>query len=103
MTIHVGSRLTGPSQTTSLSPNETVRDRNLPSPLSRLLLQIILITVVARVCGSLVSKIGQPRVIGEMIAGILLGPSFLGFFSPATAFPVLARIVQERNMTLLPW
>jgi Kef-type K+ transport system membrane component KefB len=58
--------------------------KNLKSPLSRLLIQIILITVVARVSGALVLKIGQPRVIGEMIAGILLGPSFLGFFSPVT-------------------
>jgi Kef-type K+ transport system membrane component KefB len=97
VTIHVGSGLTGGSQTTLLPPNEAPHEtiqagnaildgfhRNLQSPLSRLLLQIILITVVARVFGTLVSKAGQPRVIGEMIAGILLGPSFLGFFSPAT-------------------
>jgi Kef-type K+ transport system membrane component KefB len=28
-------------------------------------------------------RIGQPQVIGEMIAGILLGPSFLGQIAPA--------------------
>lgn len=84
LTIHVGSGLTGSSQSTSLPPNEAPHETIQGGALSLLLVQIILITVVARVCGSLVLKIGQPRVIGEMIAGILLGPSFLGFFSPAT-------------------
>ncbi len=56
---------------------------NLRQPLGVLLLQLILIIVAARLLGSLSLKIGQPRVIGEMVAGILLGPSFLGYFSPA--------------------
>jgi len=56
----------------------------LHGPLSILLLQIIIIILAARVVGDLFVKIGQPAVIGEMIAGILLGPSVLGFFSPAT-------------------
>jgi Kef-type K+ transport system membrane component KefB len=106
VTIHVGSGLTNSSQTTLLPPNDSLH-RNLQSPLSRLLLQIILITVVARVCGSLVLKIGQPRVIGEMIAGILLGPSFLGFFSPAameTFFPASSmeslRMLSELGVVL---
>jgi Kef-type K+ transport system membrane component KefB len=43
-----------------------------------LLLQIAVILVMARVCGLLVRLAGQPQVIGEMLAGILLGPSVLG-------------------------
>lgn len=43
-----------------------------------LLVQIIVILVAARVTGALVRRLGQPQVVGEMIAGIALGPSLLG-------------------------
>jgi Kef-type K+ transport system membrane component KefB len=55
---------------------------NLTHPLAILLLQIITIIVTARVFGFLFKKIGQPTVIGEIIAGIFLGPSFIGMFFP---------------------
>jgi Kef-type K+ transport system membrane component KefB len=57
---------------------------NLREPISILLLQIIVIIVAAKIIGSIFLKIGQPAVIGEMVAGILLGPSVLGVLSPAT-------------------
>ena len=41
-------------------------------------LDIGIILVVARVVGSLFRRIGQPRVVGEIVAGILLGPTLLG-------------------------
>ena len=47
-----------------------------------LLLQIGVILVVARVVGWLFRKIHQPQVMGEMVAGILLGPSLLGWVAP---------------------
>ncbi|RPI56024.1 MAG: cation:proton antiporter [Acidobacteria bacterium] len=47
------------------------------------LLQLGIILLACRLVGSLMVRIGQPRVIGEMIAGILLGPSLLGLFAPA--------------------
>lgn len=55
---------------------------NLVYPLSILLLQIIAIILVARVFGLLFRKIGQPTVIGEIVAGIVLGPSLMGSFFP---------------------
>jgi Kef-type K+ transport system membrane component KefB len=55
---------------------------NVTHPLAILLLQIITIIVVARLFGFLFKKIGQPTVIGEIIAGIFLGPSFIGMFFP---------------------
>jgi Kef-type K+ transport system membrane component KefB len=55
---------------------------NVTHPLAILLLQIITIIVVARIFGFLFKKIGQPTVIGEIIAGIFLGPSFIGMFFP---------------------
>lgn len=47
-----------------------------------LILQIGTILIVARLVGWLFSKLHQPRVVGEMLAGILLGPSLLGWLAP---------------------
>ena len=57
---------------------------NAKHPLSILFMQIMVILISSRVMGILMRKIGQPSVIGEIIAGILLGPSLLGFFFPDT-------------------
>jgi Kef-type K+ transport system membrane component KefB len=56
--------------------------QNLQHPLAILLAQIITIIVVARFFGWVFRKIGQPSVIGEIIAGIVLGPSLLGLYFP---------------------
>ena len=55
---------------------------NLQHPLSILLLQVIVIVVVARLVGLLFLRMGQPAVVGEMAAGIILGPSLLGALFP---------------------
>lgn len=55
---------------------------NLGHPLAILLAQIITIILVARFFGWIFRKIGQPSVIGEMIAGIVLGPSLVGMYFP---------------------
>lgn len=47
-----------------------------------LLLQIIVILLFVRLFGWICQKIGQPTVIGEILAGIVLGPSVLGLFFP---------------------
>jgi Kef-type K+ transport system membrane component KefB len=57
---------------------------NLRHPVGVLLLQIIAVLLSARLLGLLFRRLRQPTVIGEMIAGILLGPSLLGAISPAT-------------------
>jgi hypothetical protein len=46
--------------------------------LQTLLLQVAIIPLLARLIARLMRLIGQPQVIGEMVAGILLGPSLLG-------------------------
>ena len=55
---------------------------NLTHPLAILLAQIVTIILVARFFGLICKKIGQPSVIGEIIAGIVLGPSFFGSYLP---------------------
>lgn len=52
-------------------------------PLSRLFVQLLVIIAAARLAGSAFTRIGLPAVVGEMTAGILLGPSLLGHLSPA--------------------
>jgi Kef-type K+ transport system membrane component KefB len=55
---------------------------NIKHPISLLLLQIIVILAISRIFGILFSKIGQPSVVGEIVAGIVLGPSVMGLFFP---------------------
>jgi Kef-type K+ transport system membrane component KefB len=51
--------------------------------LPTLFLQIMVVLIAARVVGHLFRKMGQPQVVGEMFAGILLGPSLFGWLMPA--------------------
>ena len=68
-----------------------VRSVSVPLPtLSLLLAQLGVILLACRVAGAAVRRIGQPAVVGEMLAGILLGPSLLGWMAPewsAALFP----------------
>jgi Kef-type K+ transport system membrane component KefB len=48
-----------------------------------LLAQVAVVIAVARIFGFLLHRIGQPQVIGEMLAGLALGPSFFGWAWPA--------------------
>src|SRR5919204_6040999 len=59
-------------------------------PLLTIILQIGVILVAARAVGWLCRRLRQPQVVGEMAAGILLGPSLLGWVAPgvsAAIFP----------------
>lgn len=57
--------------------------RNLEVPMVGLIVQVLVILLFSRVCAYLLRFIGQPQVVGEMIAGILLGKSVFGYFWPA--------------------
>jgi Kef-type K+ transport system membrane component KefB len=58
--------------------------KNLQQPLGVLLLQVIVVLASARAAGALFHRLFRLRVVGEIIAGILLGPSLLGMLSPNT-------------------
>lgn len=73
---------------------------NLHHPLSILLIQIIAVLLTVRVFGFLFKYIGQPGVIGEIVAGIVLGPSLLGYFFP-DAFQFLFPTESLTNLGLL--
>lgn len=57
--------------------------QNIGHSLPILLAQIVTIILVARILGWIFKKIGQPTVIGEILAGIVLGPSLIGMYFPA--------------------
>ncbi len=56
--------------------------KNVNEPLAILILQFIVILSVTRFFGFICLKISQPSVIGQIAAGIVLGPSLLGYFYP---------------------
>ena len=66
------------------------------------LLQILVIVICGRALAALLKHFGQPPVIGEIAAGILLGPSFFGHFFPgafgqlfpASSIPALQTLSQ---------
>ena len=60
----------------------SVLRQNIEAPLGRLLLQFIVILLATQVVGAIFRMFGQPAVIGEMTAGILLGPTLLGWLWP---------------------
>ena len=69
-------------------------------------LSIAIVLIVARLFGAVATRIGQPRVMGEVIAGLCLGPSLLGALSPnleATFFPsdVLPALGVVANLGLI--
>jgi Kef-type K+ transport system membrane component KefB len=57
-------------------------------PVDLLLLDIAIIVLAARLAGSLLRMLGQPPVIGEIMAGVLLGPTVLGHIAGHRLFPV---------------
>ena len=56
--------------------------RNVTDALSRLFLQLFVIIAVCAIVGWLFTRCGQPAVVGEMMAGIFLGPSLFGLLAP---------------------
>lgn len=73
----------GTNTPNSLSAFTESFSHNLSEPLTILLLQIIVIITFAHLFGFLFKKIGQPAVIGEIVAGIILGPSLIGAYLPS--------------------
>jgi Kef-type K+ transport system membrane component KefB len=61
-------------------------------PASDVFIQIAVILVTARVFAEIASHLGAPSVIGELVAGVILGPSVLGWLEPTEILRLLAEI-----------
>ncbi len=66
---------------------------NVTGPLltAYVLLVVFLIVILARILGSIMLKLNQPRVVGEILAGLLLGPTLLGDTLSRVIAPLEAR------------
>jgi Kef-type K+ transport system membrane component KefB len=81
-----GGLLIAPNQPQQLQGTITI-PTEARGVLTHVLLALVVVIAFARTLGLLFQRLNQPQVIGEMIGGILLGPSFLGHFSlPTFAF-----------------
>jgi Kef-type K+ transport system membrane component KefB len=78
------------------------------SLLFSVLFQLIVMIGAARLLNSLACRLGQPGVIGEILAGLALGPSFFGYFFPSEAVALFGLkasppivIISQIGLTLL--
>jgi Kef-type K+ transport system membrane component KefB len=78
----VGRSLKGPA---ALSVEPAVAPVGTPNALASVLIALIAVMTTGRLLGLLLRFVGQPPVIGEVVGGILLGPSLLGRIWPAAA------------------
>jgi len=70
------------------------------SPLVTALLAVAVVISVAQLMGQLADRLGQPRVLGDIVGGILLGPSLLGALQPQLSGWLFAPAVRSQ-LTLL--
>lgn len=60
--------------------------------------EVALLLLVARACAEGAKRVGLPAVVGELISGILLGPSVLGHFAPASFAALFPRAAEQRSL-----
>ena len=89
--LRLGGALPAPGGGAIAAGKATATSHAAVAPdLTRLFVQLLVIIIVSRLTGWLFTKMGQPSVVGEMAAGILLGPSLFGLLAPdvfASVFP----------------
>jgi Kef-type K+ transport system membrane component KefB len=64
-----------------------------------LLITLVALLAAAKALGSIAQRFGQPAVVGELIAGVLLGTSFLGLVDPAN--PIIQSLAELGVLVLL--
>ncbi|HJZ83942.1 MAG TPA: cation:proton antiporter [Polyangia bacterium] len=85
---HVGEQLQAPAPAPGSGFGSAISLGQV-NALMHVLLALVVVIVMARAVGSLFARLHQPPVIGEILAGIMLGPSVLGRLSPAASAFVL--------------
>jgi Kef-type K+ transport system membrane component KefB len=69
--------------------------------LGSLAVALLLLVLGANLLGQLFARLRQPKVVGEILAGVLLGPSLLGRFAPGTAAQLFGAGAQDPSTTVL--
>ena len=62
------------------------------------LVQIVVLILLGRVLGEIMQRIGQPSVMGQLLAGLILGPSFLGAFWPDLQHALFPPSHEQKSM-----
>ena len=60
--------------------------------------ELALLLVVGRLMGEVAQRIGQPSVMGQLIGGLLLGPSFFGLVWPAAQHAIFPADPTQKSM-----
>jgi hypothetical protein len=60
--------------------------------------QILLLIAIGRGLGEVMQRIGQPSVIGELLAGLLLGPSVFGLLWPAAQSAIFPPALEQKAL-----
>jgi Kef-type K+ transport system membrane component KefB len=71
------------------------------SPLALLLLQVAVILAISRAMGLLFARFRQPQTIGEIVAGLMLGPSLLGWAWPSASHALFGDAASLGTLGLL--
>ena len=88
-----GLRLLAPPASHPPGIVETPPLAETPSLLLHVLLALLIIVIAARILGAIFRWLHQPQVMGEVIAGLLLGPSFLGWLAPQVSSQLLPPVI----------
>ncbi len=68
------------------------------SPVEVFFAQVVLLIVVGRLLGECMQRLGQPAVIGQLLAGIILGPSVFGAIAPESQQAIFPAHSSDRQM-----
>src|SRR5919201_562549 len=71
----------------------------MPPDFTHLLAVLVALILATKVLGELAQRVGQPSVLGELLAGVLLGRSLLGVLDPAD--PVITAMAEIGVLVLL--
>jgi hypothetical protein len=80
----VGESLHAPAPTNPVRFGSVSRQEQVDT-LLHVLVALAAVVITARALGAIFKYLGQPGVIGEVVAGIMLGPSLLGLVAPTAA------------------
>ena len=69
-----------------------------------LLLQICVLLAVARLLGEVMRKLHQPAVVGELLAGVLLGPTTFGLVAPELQSEIFPAVQSQTDLlSVVTW
>ncbi|AMV17791.1 cation:proton antiporter [Planctomyces sp. SH-PL14] len=96
----VGETMTGPAPATTAPAAAAAKGGGGHGILPQVLIAITVVVTTSRFVGSIAKRLGQPRVIGEVLAGIILGPSLLGRIAPGTMTTLFPATIMPTLNTL---